>query len=45
MTQKAAYNIILDSMGTHFDPNLKEVFIDAYPRLVAYYKQIDDYKK
>ena len=45
MTQKAAHRIILDSMGTHFDPNLKDVFEDAYPKLVAYYKQIDDLKE
>ena len=44
MTQKAAYNIILDAMGHHFDPNLRDVFEDAYPKLVAYYKQTDDPK-
>lgn len=35
-----AYNIIMDGMGTQFDPNLKECFCACEPELVAYYTEL-----
>ncbi|RSK26129.1 HD-GYP domain-containing protein [Bacillus sp. HMF5848] len=32
-----AYSIILENMGTQFDPKLKDIFIDVFPELVRYY--------
>ncbi len=37
MSQEDAYQVIKDSMGTHFDPKLWECFEKAYPKIKAYY--------
>jgi len=36
-TSEEAYNIIKDSMGTHFDPKLWKTFDNAFPELVKSY--------
>lgn len=42
MDHQTAYNIIIESMGSHFDPNLEKAFIDSYPNLVEYYLKADN---
>lgn len=37
MSFEKAYGIIIESMGSHFDPNLENVFIKSRDRLEAYY--------
>lgn len=37
MTYAEAYDIIVSSMGTHFDPGLKKYFINCHKELEAYY--------
>lgn len=37
MSYAEAYDIIVSSMGTHFDPNLKKFFINCHKELEAYY--------
>ena len=34
-----AYKVMIDSMGTHFDPNLLPAFEHARPKLEAYYTE------
>lgn len=41
MSYEEAYNIILDSMGTHFDPSLRDTFVNSREKLEAYYNSID----
>ena len=36
-TPEEAYKIIVDSMGTHFDPDLEEAFKACFPSLKEYY--------
>jgi len=38
MSFDEAYRIMLSSMGSHFDPSLKEVFIAARAKLETYYR-------
>ncbi len=38
-TLEEAKNIVLNVMGTQFDPTLREVFLEVYPQLVQYYQQ------
>ena len=42
MSFEEADKIIMDGMGTHFDPQLKEIYIAARPKLEAYYKSLDE---
>jgi response regulator RpfG family c-di-GMP phosphodiesterase len=42
MSFEDANRIIMDGMGTHFDPQLKEIYVAARPRLEAYYKAQDE---
>ena len=42
MTHEEAYKIIVESMGSHFDPGLLETFKHAYPSLVEYYSRADN---
>jgi response regulator RpfG family c-di-GMP phosphodiesterase len=37
MTYEEAAAIILDGMGTQFDPKLEDVFVTCRPRLERYY--------
>ena len=37
MSYAEAYEIIVDSMGTHFDPQLKKYFINSHRELQAFY--------
>lgn len=37
-----AKNIILEGMGTQFDPTLKDIFIECLPQLEEYYTNISD---
>lgn len=37
MSFEDAYQVMIDSMGTHFDPNLLPAFEHARPKLEAYY--------
>lgn len=37
VSHEVAFRIIEESMGTHFDPALKECFEDSFPRFVEYY--------
>lgn len=39
MSHEDAYDEILRSMGSHFDPSLKECFIKSYPQIVKYYNE------
>ena len=39
MSQEEAYKIIMESMGSHFDPALKDCFEKAYPSITQFYKQ------
>ena len=39
MSQEEAYKIIMDSMGSHFDPGLADCFEKAYPYIIQFYKQ------
>ena len=39
MSFEQAYEIIMNSMGKHFDPQLKEVFLQCRPQLEAYYSE------
>lgn len=36
-----AYNIIVDGMGTHFDPALRHCFCECVPALEAYYSSLE----
>ena len=37
MSFSKAYEIIIESMGSHFDPGLEQVFIMSRDKLEAYY--------
>ncbi len=37
-----AYNIIIDGMGTHFDPALRHCFCECVPQLEAYYSNLEN---
>ena len=39
-----ADSIIMEGMGTQFDPALKEIYEEARPKLEAYYSGLDDVK-
>lgn len=39
MSFEEAYKVMVDSMGTHFDPNLLPAFEHARPKLEAYYTE------
>jgi putative two-component system response regulator len=39
MSFEEAEKVMLESMGSHFDPNLKQVFVLSKQRLEEYYKQ------
>lgn len=41
MSYSDAYDIITSSMGTHFDPDMKEPFINCSSKLQAYYQSLD----
>ncbi|MCR5348901.1 MAG: HD domain-containing protein [Bacilli bacterium] len=41
MSYEKAHEIIVEGMGHHFDPSLKEAFLSAEPRLQAYYDSVD----
>ena len=38
MSFEEAYNLIMDSMGTHFDPRLKASFVACREKLENYYR-------
>ena len=38
MSFEDADRIIMEGMGTHFDPQLKDYYVKARPRLEEYYK-------
>lgn len=40
MSFEQAYDVIISSMGTHFDPKLEKYFIKCRPKLEAYYKNV-----
>lgn len=42
MTYAEAYDIIVSSMGSHFDPGLKKFFINCHKELEAYYDSCGD---
>lgn len=42
MSHADAYNIIVDSMGTHFDPNLEKFFISCHKELQAFYDNSEE---
>ena len=42
MSFEEADRIIMDGMGTHFDPQLKEYYVNARPRLEEYYSKVGD---
>lgn len=42
MSFAQAYEVIVDSMGTHFDPQLKKFFINCHRDLEAYYSNCKD---
>lgn len=42
MSFAEAYDIIVSSMGTHFDPQLKKYFINCHRELEAYYENNED---
>ena len=39
MSFEEAESVMLESMGSHFDPGLKQVFVLSKSRLEEYYKQ------
>ncbi len=39
MSFEKAYEVMMESMGTHFDPQLEEVFLKSKDKLEAYYAQ------
>ena len=39
MSFKQAYSVMIESMGTHFDPQLEEVFVKSRKKLEEYYSQ------
>lgn len=41
MSFAEANEIIMNSMGTHFDPSLKQAFINCKPKLEEYYSNIE----
>lgn len=41
MSFEQAYNVMIDSMGSHFDPKLEEVFILSREKLEEYYSSED----
>ena len=41
MSFEKAYEIIMESMGSHFDPSLEEVFVKSRDKLEAYYSKAD----
>lgn len=40
MSFDQAYEVIISSMGTHFDPRLEKYFIKCRPQLEAYYRSV-----
>ena len=40
MSFKEAKEIMLDGMGTQFDPNIKMIFLKCYDKLEAYYRNM-----
>lgn len=42
MTFKQADKVMLESMGTHFDPSLSKAFELSRPRLEKYYKKVNE---
>jgi len=42
MSFEDAYNVMISSMGTHFDPGLEEIFIQSRKKLEEYYKNSID---
>ena len=42
MSFDEAYSIIIEGMGTQFDPSLKECFIACRPKLEAYYSSLNE---
>lgn len=42
MSFEEADRIIMEGMGTHFDPQLKEYYVNARPRLEEYYSKAGD---
>ncbi|MCQ2098491.1 MAG: HD domain-containing protein [Fibrobacter sp.] len=42
MSYAEAFDIIVNSMGTHFDPNLKMSFINCHKELEAFYDSCND---
>ncbi len=40
MSFEKAYEVMLESMGSHFDPKLKDVFLLSRESLEAYYSSI-----
>lgn len=42
MSFDKAYDVMIESMGTHFDPNLKDAFIHARPELEKYYSDTNN---
>ena len=42
MSFEEADRIIMEGMGTHFDPQLKEYYVNARPRLEEYYSKVGD---
>ena len=41
MSFEQAYNVMIESMGSHFDPKLEEVFILSREKLEEYYSSED----
>ena len=37
MSFEEAYNVMIESMGSHFDPQMQEVFVKSREKLEAYY--------
>jgi HD-GYP domain-containing protein (c-di-GMP phosphodiesterase class II) len=37
MSFEQAYNVMMESMGSHFDPKLEEVFVKSRKKLEEYY--------
>ena len=42
MSFEQAYNIIIEEMGTHFDPKLEKYFVRCRPALENYYSSVND---
>ena len=40
MSFSKAYEIIIESMGSHFDPSLEQVFIMSRDKLESYYSNV-----